>query len=250
MGDRRHVTLEQTPRISLSAVWLARIVAEVIAQLEQAPQASTRIAGPANALRREGDTWLITYAGTAVRIRDAKGVRDLAILLARPGVEFHAADLVAAAERRIDVETTVAGMGGRAAAQAGLRVYPGQAAAVALDPQARREYHRRITELHEEIAEAEQFMDSERATRSRYELEALSREVARSYGLGGRARALADPANRMRKAVAARLRSVIARLQSLHPALAAHLDKAVRTGMFCAYMPSQPTSWTITEHLS
>ena len=58
------------------------------------PAEETTIAEPAAAtaatLRREGDVWAFHYDGHDVRIRDSKGMRCLALLLASPGVEMHA----------------------------------------------------------------------------------------------------------------------------------------------------------------
>ena len=47
-------------------------------------------------LRREGDHWMVVFEGCTVRVRDLKGIRYLARLLADPGREFHVLDLVAA----------------------------------------------------------------------------------------------------------------------------------------------------------
>jgi hypothetical protein len=56
-------------------------------------------AGPeaaGNLFRREGEYWTISYEGSVVRLRDAKGLRHLARLLTHPGREFHTTDLEAA----------------------------------------------------------------------------------------------------------------------------------------------------------
>ena len=53
-----------------------------------------------NLFRREGEYWTVAYDGAVVRLRDAKGLRHLARLLAHPGREFHAVDLEAADRRR------------------------------------------------------------------------------------------------------------------------------------------------------
>ncbi len=47
-------------------------------------------------LRREGDFWTLAHAGKVSRLRDSKGLRYLARLLAEPGREFHVLDLAAA----------------------------------------------------------------------------------------------------------------------------------------------------------
>ena len=50
----------------------------------------------ANVFRREGDYWSVIFDGHTVRVRDLKGMRYLARLLADPGREYHVLDLVAA----------------------------------------------------------------------------------------------------------------------------------------------------------
>ena len=49
-----------------------------------------------NVFRREGDYWLVVFDDRTARIRDLKGMRYLARLLAVPGRELHVLDLVAA----------------------------------------------------------------------------------------------------------------------------------------------------------
>jgi hypothetical protein len=54
--------------------------------------------GGENLFHREGEYWTLGYEGRVVRVRDAKGLRDIAVLLASPGREIHVADLIAATE--------------------------------------------------------------------------------------------------------------------------------------------------------
>jgi catechol 2,3-dioxygenase-like lactoylglutathione lyase family enzyme len=49
-----------------------------------------------NLFRREGEYWTVVFDGAVVHLRDAKGLRHLARLLADPGREFHTVDLEAA----------------------------------------------------------------------------------------------------------------------------------------------------------
>src|SRR5262249_60607064 len=46
-----------------------------------------------NVFRREGEYWTIAYGGTAIRLRDTKGLGYIACLLAHPGGEGHGAAL-------------------------------------------------------------------------------------------------------------------------------------------------------------
>jgi len=53
-----------------------------------------------NTFHREGDYWSVVFEGRTVRVRDLKGIRYLARLLADPGNELHVLDLVAAESGR------------------------------------------------------------------------------------------------------------------------------------------------------
>ena len=52
---------------------------------------------------------------------------------------------------------------------------------------------------------------------------------------------------RARKAVTARIRYVIDRVETEHPELGRHLAVSVRTGAFCSYNPDRPVVWEITS---
>ena len=47
--------------------------------------------------RLDGEVWTLRYAGRTVRLRDSKGLRDLAVLLARPDEQTHVSELTRAA---------------------------------------------------------------------------------------------------------------------------------------------------------
>jgi len=183
--------------------------------------------GTTGVFRREGALWTLGYGGVTVRIRAAKGLTDLAALLAVPGREIPAVALVAA--------------GSGEAGRAGLRL----GADEVLDETARHQIRQRLADLDEEIAEADAWADPERARRARAERDALVREVAAATGLAGRARRLGDQPERARKAVTARIRDAIGRIERVHPLLGAHLRATVTTGTRCCYSPPAPTSWQL-----
>lgn len=68
------------------------------------------------------------------------------------------------------------------------------------------------------------------------ERDALIAELSRAFGLGGRARRLGDEQERARKAVTARVRDAVGRIEAVHPSLGAHLRASVRTGAWCSYV--------------
>jgi len=112
-----------------------------------------------------------------------------------------------------------------------------------LDEQARAEIRGRVQELDARIAAAEQAGAVDAAERADEEREALVRELRAATGLGGRRRALADPAERARKAVSGRIRESIDKLRGVLPELGRHLDASITTGTFCCYAPTQPMVW-------
>ena len=174
---------------------------------------------------READLWTLTFAGRTGRVRDSKGIRDIATLLANPGLGVHVSELVSP-------DAT-----GRAAVSS--------RGAVALDRRALTEYRRRLAELNDDLAEAEEHHDEGRAAKLVAEREFLLAELTGAVGLGGRTRRLGDDVDRARKAVRARVRDAITRIEVVHPELGRHLDRAVRTGTLCSYDPETPVRWTV-----
>ena len=197
------------------------------------------------ALRREGEVWAISYEGRILRLRDAKGLRHLALLLANPGVELHALDIVAAAEGGSSAGDTTSAA---AAREAGLEARPGgDDAGVMLDEQAKRAYRSRLEELRGELEEAEAFNDPERAARAREEIEFLGRELAAAVGLGGRDRRAASDAERARVNVTRAVKSTIRRITAEDAHLARELETTIHTGLFCRYEPDprRPVVWEV-----
>ncbi|MBV9412047.1 MAG: hypothetical protein JO148_10660 [Acidimicrobiia bacterium] len=178
-------------------------------------------------LRRDGPTWTIRYEGEDCRVKDSKGVRDLAILVASPNREVPAAELMAQ----------------------GMAVDAGGGDAV-LDERARREFQSRLAELDADLADAEAANDLGRIGNIKGERDTLAHELAAALGLGGRARTLGDPSERARKAVSARIRDAVKAIGACHVELGDHLQASLRTGTFCCYAPESPVRWRVTDDTS
>ena len=203
----------------------------LVERIEGLPTAETT-SGPAQAsFRREGDFWTIAYGGKTFRLRDVKGLRYLAFLLGSPGTEIHVLELAEAAD-------------GLAAARP--RLTTGKAEPV-LDVQAKEAYRRRLEELGEDLQEARDWRDPERIARIEAEIEALTDELARAAGLGGRDRELASPAERARVSVTKAIKAAIKSIERHSPALGAHLTASIHTGRFCSYAPpgEAPPRWSL-----
>jgi hypothetical protein len=178
-----------------------------------------------------------------VRLRDAKGLRYLAELLAHPGREFHAMDLEAADRQ----PAPAAPRGSRlAGGERELAVRPDTGdAGVLLDATAKAAYRTRVRELRAELEEAEAFHDLGRAAHIRAELDFLVAELARAVGLGGRDRRAASHAERARLNVTRSIRAAMAHIARDHPSLGRHLAATIRTGRYCSYNPDPraPITW-------
>jgi eukaryotic-like serine/threonine-protein kinase len=190
--------------------------------------------------RREGEFWTIAYGGQLFRLRDVKGLRYIASLLASPGRDIHVLELVSVAtERR-------AGARARLAEDHLVASWPSDLDPV-LDDRAKEDYGRRLEELEVELEQARDWGDTERAARLEDELDALTQQLARAVGLRGRDRKFASPAERARISVTKAIRTAIRLIDKQCPELAAHLEVSIQTGRSCSYAsPSAPPpSWSL-----
>ena len=191
--------------------------------------------------RREGDYWSLEFEGLTVRVRDLKGMHYLARLLAHPGREFHALDLVAAesvgvarSESSLTAELPRTALGD---------------AGEMLDARAKSAYRRRLAEIEDDIEQARALGDAEREAQADAERDFLVRELSRAVGLGGRDRQAASASERARVGVTRAIRYALARIGEHHPALGEHLNRSIRTGTYCGYLrgPDADAAWTFLD---
>jgi len=188
--------------------------------------------------RREGDFWLVLFEGDTVRLRDQKGLRYLARLLADPGREFHVLDLV--------VGDKVSPVQDSRIAEPDLRLSGGLNAGL-LDAQAKESYRRRLIEIDADIEDARAMGDSERAAQADTERDFIMHELSLAFGLGGRDRPDGSASERARVSVTRAVRHAMARIRERNSPFGEHLDRAIRTGTYCAYLPDPrvPGLWKI-----
>lgn len=176
-----------------------------------------------------GDVWSLSFAGRHAHLKHARGLADLATLLAHEGEELHVSVLARGAND---------GPGdGAHAGRLGAQADP------VLDDKARAQARARLRELEDAIARSEERGDAARAITAERERAALADELRRATGIGGRPRKLADADERARKAVTARIRESIEKIRSSLPELAQHFDESVTTGTFCLYAPKRAVAW-------
>jgi tetratricopeptide (TPR) repeat protein len=172
--------------------------------------------------RLDGEVWTLRYAGRTVRLRDSKGLRDLAVLLARPNQQTHVGELTGAA---------------------GL---PGSDVGPVADRRALEAYRERLRRIDAELDSVDARAGEVEALNK--EREALLAELSATTGLNGRPRVARSLAERMRKAVAYRIRHAIARVADVNPELGRHLRASVRTGTWCSYTPERRVDWQLAGH--
>jgi tetratricopeptide (TPR) repeat protein len=182
-----------------------------------------------NVFHQQGDYWSVSFEGHAVAVRDLKGLHYLARLLADPGREFHVLDLV--------------GLGGDAVASTAVTTDPKlptstrSDAGPLLDSRAKSAYRRRLAEIEEDLDDAWLTRDNGRAAQAEAERDFLIRELSRAVGLGGRDRRAGSASERARVSVTRAIRHALSRIRQHHPPLGEHLDRAIRTGTYCVYLP-------------
>ena len=172
---------------------------------------------PDGVFRLDGEVWTLSYAGRTVRLRDSKGLRDLALLVTRPDERTHVGEL------------------------AGARGFPASDAGPVADRRALAAYRERLRRIAAELDSLEAGAPEAAALTS--EREALLAELSATTGLNGRPRTAGSPTERMRKAVTYRIRHAIARVADAHPELGRHLRASVRTGTWCSYAPEHRVEW-------
>ncbi len=190
--------------------------------------------------RCDGDTRTIGLNDVTVLMRDLKGLRYVERLLANPGREIHALDLVA-------VERGSLPTGGTDERSEGMHIDQGSDGLPVIDEAAREAYRRRLAEVDDDIEEATLLNDLGRIDLAQRDRDYLIAELSSAVGLGGRARSVGGSAERARTSVTRSMRYALQRMGEHHPALAAHLEQTVHTGTYCVYTPDPiaPLIWDL-----
>ncbi|MEV6490268.1 hypothetical protein AB0M20_16835 [Actinoplanes sp. NPDC051633] len=207
------------------------------ARVEQHEASDPQPRAGTSVFRCDGDYWSFVFDGHTAHVRDLKGLHYLARLLAEPGREFHVLDLVAA--------ETGSGASPERSRIGDLPHSPLGDAGEMIDARAKDAYRRRLTEIDDDLAQARATGDAERAAQADAERDFLVRELARAFGLSGRARRAGSASERARAAVTRAVRQAMTRIDSCHHQLGEHLGRTIRTGTYCTYMPDPraPATW-------
>src|SRR5713226_6256282 len=192
--------------------------------------------------RKEGEYWTLGYGDKSFRLKDTKGLGYLAHLLRHPGVEFHVLDLaggIARQQEKYEASPSTRGLprGAEDLERAGIHVGSLGDAGEMLDEQAKAAYKRRLAELREELEEAKEVGNIERAEHAEREIDALTRELSRAVGLGGRSRRAASASERARQSITKTIKSVVERIGQSDARMGDVFSRCIKTGNFCSYRP-------------
>lgn len=201
---------------------------------------SSRLAS-GNVFRKEGEVWHIARPGKSSRLKDSKGLGYIGYLLRYPGQEIHVLDMITLGHSPDEAfesapDNRAAPRISRQSPDDGYQRGFGDAGEM-LDARAKSEFKRRLIELRDELEEAREFRDEERARKAEDEIDALSSELSRAVGLSGRDRRAASAVERARINVTRAIKSALDRISASDRDLGATLDRAIRTGTFCCYRP-------------
>ena len=238
-AEKFDAAIEVYRRIGAPERWIERVTSmreRAVAATGSEDSASASEIGrhPASAtLRCNGDYWIVSDGSTTAHLQDMKGLHYIGQLLRHPGEELHVLDLVGRGLDDGDVRP-----GRNPGPSVGLPV---------LDAEARSAYRRRLSELREELAEADAFNDIGRAERARGEIDAITAQLAAAVGLGGRGRVTGGAAERARSTVTHAINAALRKIRRSLPALADELALRLTTGTFCVYTPdpAHPTDWIV-----
>lgn len=200
---------------------------------------------PRSVFKREGQFWSIEFEGQVGRLKDTKGLQDIAALLSRPGEDIAAIvlvrpDLTGAPESDF-AEDNNSGSGS-------VSVAPSMEARDEMaDETAMADVYRELQRIRQRRTEAEALAPPDAAAirRCNEETAQLEQWLDQVRGLSGRARPFADAEERARKAVSYRIRAARRTIEEHLPALAQHLALFLKTGRTCRYRPDPPVRWDL-----
>ena len=195
---------------------------------------------PVIAFACTGEHWTVGYPEAHFTLKDIKGLRYVRRLLEHPGEEFHALDLINGPGVEVAGDHSVA-----IAREAGISARGFGDAGEHLDPQAKREYKRRLDELAEQLEDLRLRGSQERAEEVELEIAFLKKEISRAVGIHNRDRRAGSAAERARLNATRAIKSALEKISEHSLPLGRLLEDSISTGYFCSYSmdPAAPIAW-------
>lgn len=196
-----------------------------------------------NVFRKGGDTWTITYAGETIQLLHSLGLSYIALLLRTPNEGRSAASLAAGLAQATPspVGREFGHMNREQLGQQGMRIAGSDDALNMADQSTLDLVKRQWAELNEDLRQADEHGDRERASQLRQQIQRLEEYATANTGPRGRPRrAASDPNEKVRKAVSNAIKRSRKSIEKDHRALGRHLRYTIRTGDVCSYEPGEP----------
>ena len=192
-----------------------------------------------------GDFWTIGEPGATFSIKASKVLSYIHRLLQHPDEEFHSLDLLSGPGAEFIPESVEAPDSSLSIGRLG-------DAGEMLDVQAKRDYRRRLVELREQLEDAQEVGNSERAAEIESEIDFLAREISRAVGLSGRDRRAGSAAERARLNVSRAIKAALQKISEHDQELGELLNQSLRTGSFCSFVSerSAQTAWQLSPDSS
>jgi hypothetical protein len=151
-GDSHFLFCSDTrPLLHAVAEFLGDPVEEVGRPAPDSAKAPSAPETAQGVFRREGEFWTIACRGEVFRLREVRGLANIAYLLGHPGEEFHVLSL---AGKQGEADELAEPASAEQAVQSDLSVGRMGDAGEMLDAQAKAAYKRRTAELREQLDEA------------------------------------------------------------------------------------------------
>ena len=224
---------------------LVELLPKGFLELEKMAQKTpeVKVSPPAseNLFLREGDYWTLKFGSNQpIRLKDSVGLVYIHHLIQHPGRELLAMVLVQQTRGAAAVGRTATAAETR---DADLSDDDTSGTGALLDPQAKRDYRKRIEDLEEDIEEAERNNNLAAAANAREELQFLKSQLSEAFGLGGQPRPVGSPQEKARKAVSKAIHRAIRNIKQENQHLGDHLSNAIYIGAYVSYRPESSIDW-------
>jgi hypothetical protein len=196
--------------------------------------------------KRQGDYWVLRYENDEVILKHSDGLSFIAYLLSKPDEDVGIFELVALKHDKSVMEADPAYQGmsrEQLQDEEGLSVSGFSDLGAILDDKAKKQYRDRLSDIEDELAEADDNEDVMRSKQLEKEKNALIKQLTAATGIGGRDRKAGSAVEKARVAVSKNILRAVKNIREYDPELAHFLDNSIKTGITCKYSPDKNISW-------
>jgi hypothetical protein len=192
--------------------------------------------------RNNAGTWQFRFNGQVYEaMKHIKGYQYIQYLLQNAGEEISAIKVAALANDTGDKHFEPNNTGQYL--DEGLVINDLGDAGPLLDDMARQQYEKRCKELMEQLEEARELNDTEKAAEIEGEIDSIIDELKRATDRKGRNVKVASIKKRAQQTISSAIKRAISKLVKHCPELGIHLQETIKTGNNPIYQPGSPIKW-------